>query len=73
MSEADFLDALDPRKIVEARRTSGSAAPAEVAAMLEEDRAQLEVFKAQTAALDEKIADSLAALEKDFGLFAAAN
>lgn len=73
MSEAQFRDALDPRKIVEARRTSGSAAPAEVAAMLEEDRAQLAVFKAQTAALDEKIADSLAALEKDFGLFAAAN
>ena len=41
MTEAEFRDALDPRKIVATRRTSGSAAPAEVDRMITEARTRL--------------------------------
>ena len=66
MSEAEFHDALDPKKIVESRRTAGSAAPAEVDAMIREDREVLSVFRGRSQALRVQIDDSLAALEKDF-------
>ncbi len=41
MSEAEFRDALDPRKIVENRRTEGSASPAEVEKMITAETAEL--------------------------------
>ena len=66
MSEAEFRDALDPRKIVANRRTAGSAAPQEVDAMIAEDRAALAGFKTTLDALDAKIAASLEALDHRF-------
>lgn len=66
MSEAEFRDALDPKKIVANRRTSGSCAPQEVAAMLTEDR---EVLAARRRALSDvktKVDEALAALGQAF-------
>ena len=48
MTEDEFHEALDPRRIVEGRRTSGSCAPAEVAAMIHEDRAMLADLSAES-------------------------
>ncbi|MDO5532467.1 lyase family protein [Sutterella sp.] len=61
MSEAEFHEALDPAKIVEARATSGSARPSEVAAMIDEDR---EALSRLTAAADRRRAAINAAAEK---------
>ncbi|MDO4937975.1 MAG: lyase family protein [Sutterellaceae bacterium] len=69
MTEAEFLDALDPRKIVANRRTAGSAAPAEVNAMIEEFTEKLNNEKAQAQALVEKIDAALAKLNCQFGAY----
>lgn len=69
MSEAEFRDALDPKGIVAARRTSGSASPAEVDAMLREAREELELRRERLAA---SVADkyaAVAALEREFAAF----
>ena len=66
MSEAEFRDALDPRKIVANRRTAGSAAPQEVDAMIAEDRAELAAFRVALTALEDKISFALETLEKRF-------
>ena len=66
MTEAEFKDALDPRKIVEGRRTAGSAAPSEVDAMLGEDRELLACFKAKTREAQERIEAALEGLEEAF-------
>jgi len=69
MSETEFKDALDPRKIIENRRTAGSAAPAEVDAMIREDRAALAKLSAVTAEVEKRTNDALAALEAEFKHF----
>lgn len=69
MSEAEFRDALDPRKIVANRRTAGSAAPAEVDAMIREDREELALRRVNLAALEAKVEDALARLETEFKAF----
>ena len=69
MSETEFRDALDPRKIIENRRTAGSAAPAEVDAMIRENRAALAQLSAVTAEAEKRTNDALAALEAEFKHF----
>ncbi len=69
MSETEFRDALDPRKIIENRRTAGSAAPAEVDAMIREDRAVLARLSAVTAEAEKRTNDALAQLEAEFKHF----
>lgn len=69
MSEAAFRDALDPRKIVANRKTAGSCAPQEVAAMLAEDREALQALRRTLADLKTKVGDSVAALDQAFSAF----
>ena len=69
MSESEFRDALDPRKIVANRRTTGSAAPAEVDAMLAEDRETAERLKSTVDAMAAKTDAALEALEARFAAF----
>lgn len=69
MSEAEFHEALDPRRIVETRRTAGSAAPAEVDAMLAEARAALKRLENTADALRAKEAAALRGLEERFRAF----
>ena len=67
MSDAEFRDALDPRKIVENRRTAGSARPSEVEAMLAEDRDELKALREKLAARERKVEAALEKLSLDFG------
>lgn len=69
MSEAEFHEALDPRRIVEGRRTAGSAAPAEIEAMLAEDRAALKNFADAADALRARETAALLELERSFRAF----
>ena len=69
MSEAKFRDALDPRKIVAARRTSGSAAPAEVDAMVAGAREALARSVAKLESMDAHVMSSLDKLEADFAQY----
>ena len=66
MSEAEFRDALDPRKIVENRRTAGSARPSEVEAMIGEEEAALLALKSKLEALEGQVEKALEALDADF-------
>ena len=66
MSEAEFHDALDPRKILAGRRTAGSARPEEVEAMLAEDEEALAANRKVLAAARAGVEAALAALEGDF-------
>lgn len=66
MSEAEFRDALDPVKIVEARKTLGSAAPAEVDRMISEARNALAAHSAGRQATAQEIEDALQTLDKEF-------
>lgn len=66
MTESEFRDALDPRKIVEARRTAGSARPAEVDAMLAEDRAALARLHESSQALRARVETALKTLDQTF-------
>ncbi|WP_297611656.1 lyase family protein [uncultured Sutterella sp.] len=66
MSEAEFRDALDPRKIVENRRTAGSARPSEVEAMIGEDEAALLALRSKLEAREAQVAKALEALDADF-------
>lgn len=69
MSEAEFRDALDPRKIVESRATPGSCSPAEVDRMLREERGMLEGFSADRKQASERIDSALAKLDERFAKF----
>ena len=66
MSEAEFRDALDPRKIVENRRTAGSARPSEVEAMIGEDEASLLELTSKLEAREGQVEKALEALDADF-------
>ena len=69
MSEAEFKAALDPREILNRRKTSGSASPAENAAMIAEMNASVESFKNWTAAKAAAIEASIEKLECEFKSF----
>lgn len=69
MTESEFLDALDPRKIVANRRTAGSAAPSEVNAMIAEFTEKLRQEQAKSQALEEKINLALAKLNDEFSAY----
>ena len=69
MSEAEFKAALDPREILNRRKTSGSASPAENAAMIAEMNASVESFKNWTAAKAAAIDASIEKLECEFKSF----
>lgn len=66
MTESEFLDALDPRKIVAGRRTAGSCAPAEVEAMLREFTGLLNKEKEKTQAAEAKVDSALSELAAEF-------
>lgn len=66
MSEEEFRSALDPRSIVRARRTAGSASPAEVEKMLEADAARLAALRSEREAEEARIAKALAELDEAF-------
>ena len=66
MSEAEFHDALDPRKIVAGRKTSGSASPGEVERMIRLFRQELETFVRVRNEHSEKITEALEQLDRDF-------
>lgn len=66
MSEEEFHDALDPKKILANRRTAGSARPEEVEAMIEEDGKALAAFKASLAASRDAVQKALDGLETEF-------
>jgi argininosuccinate lyase len=69
MSEQEFRDALDPRKITEARRTPGSCSPSEVERMLGEERAELARFEGGRKRAAEHIDAALAKLDERFERF----
>lgn len=69
MSEAQFREALDPRRIVEARATAGSAAPREVDAMHAEFTARLAALRERSTARRETRRQALETLEADFAAF----
>lgn len=69
MTEAEFRDALDPRKIVANRKTSGSCAPAEVAAMIAEDRAKAAALRESLLAHEARVAKALETLEVRFAAY----
>ena len=66
MTEAEFRDALDPRKIVAARRTLGSASPVEVDRMLHDARARLNAFIDEQKQARQCIETALERLDADF-------
>lgn len=66
MTEAEFRVALDPVKIVEARKTLGSAAPAEVDRMISEARNALAAQSAGRQATAKEIEEALQKLDKEF-------
>ncbi len=66
MTEAEFLDALDPRRIIANRKTAGSAAPAEVDAMLKGFAAEHKKEQDKTQALRMKVDQAIEVLEAAF-------
>ena len=66
MSKEEFLEALDPRKIIANRKTKGSAAPAEVEAMLADFAAALKAEQGKTNAMRQQVTDAIAGLEAAF-------
>lgn len=69
MSEAEFRDALDPKKIVAARRTAGSAAPAQVDAMVKGAREALARSVEARDAAQARVKAALEKLETDFSQY----
>lgn len=69
MTEAEFLDALDPRKIIANRKTKGSAAPSEVEAMLSGFAAAHKEEQAKTDALRLKVEQAIDGLQSSFARF----
>ncbi len=66
MTEAEFRDALDPRKIVAARRTLGSASPVEVDRMIHDAHARLDAFIHDQKQAREDIETALERLNVEF-------
>ena len=69
MSKAEFLDALDPRKIIANRKTKGSAAPAEVEAMLEGFAAALKEEQTKTRALRSQVEEAIGSMQSEFAKY----
>ena len=69
MSEAEFLDALDPRKIIANRKTKGSAAPDQVQAMLVEFSEKLKKEQTQTENLRKQVDEAIKDLETKFAAY----
>lgn len=69
MSEAEFLDALDPRKIIANRKTKGSAAPAQVEAMLSGFEAALKEEQTKTGALRSKVDEAIGSMQAEFAKY----
>ena len=69
MSEAEFLDALDPRKIISNRKTKGSAAPSEVEFMLNDFRAKLQSEKNKTDDLRKQVNEAISGLQSAFAAY----
>ena len=69
MTEAEFLDALDPRKIIANRKTKGSAAPDQVAAMLVEFGQKLKDEQTQTVNLRKQVNEAIDGLESKFAAY----
>ena len=69
MSEAEFLDALDPRKIIANRKTIGSASPFEVDAMRSSFAARLKEETAKTNALRLKVEMAIDNLQREFAQY----
>ena len=69
MSEAEFLDALDPRKIIANRKTIGSASPFEVDAMRSNFAARLKEETAKTNALRLKVEMAIDNLQREFAQY----
>ena len=69
MSEAEFLDALDPRKIIANRKTKGSAAPSEVEFMLNDFRAKLQSEKNKTNDLRKQVNEAISGLQSAFAAY----
>ena len=69
MSEAEFLDALDPRKIIANRKTTGCAAPYHVQAMLVEFTEKLKKEQTQTENLRKQVDEAIKDLEAKFAAY----
>ncbi len=69
MGKKEFLEALDPHQIIAHRKTKGSAAPAEVNAMIVEFGHALRTQKDQAEALQKMIDSAMANLESDFARY----
>ena len=69
MSEAEFLDALDPRKIIANRKTKGSAAPSEVEFMLNNFRAKLQSERNKTDGLRKQVNEAISGLQSAFAAY----
>ena len=69
MSKEEFLDALDPRKIIANRKTKGSASPAEVDAMISGFTETLKEEQTKTGALRAKVEKAIGELEVAFSKF----
>ena len=69
MSEAEFLDALDPRKIIANRKTKGSAAHDQVQAMLVEFTEKLKKEQTQTENLRKQVDEAIKDLEAKFAAY----
>ncbi len=69
MTEAEFLDCLDPVKIIAERRTVGSANPSEVQAMIGDFTEELNSYKTISQAQATKIDKALEKLEDQFRVF----
>lgn len=66
LSESQFREVLNPRRIVERRATKGGPQPAEVDRMIRESKAQVAKQEQTTAKRTEQIKSSLERLERDF-------
>lgn len=69
MCEAEFLDALDPRKIIANRKTKGSAAPSEVEFMLNDFRAKLQSERNKTDGLRKQVNEAISGLQSAFAAY----
>ncbi len=69
MSEAEFRDALDPKAIVENRKTLGGPQAASIEAMLVTRDEQNAAARAWVDARQKQVMDALCRLEKDFAAY----
>jgi argininosuccinate lyase len=69
MSEAEFRDALDPKAIVENRKTEGGPQAASIEAMLVTRREQNDAARQWCAKRTAQIDEALARLENDFAKY----